>query len=280
MSSSPHRLTEGQRRALVDFLRTRRARLTPADVGLPAGGGRRTAGLRREEVAVLAGVSVTWYTWLEQGRPINPSDAVLRAIARTLRLTDDETSHLLKLAVPGPATNGWTEPPPELQALVDSQHPAPAVLLDPRWDLLGWNRSAEALWTFSAVPPADRNLAWLTFHPVLRTVLVDWEGHARRVVGELRASSAALADDPRFAAVLARLRATYPEVEAWWSTGEVRTPTGSRKVIDHPEVGRLVMDQVVLRPASAPDLHLSVLVPERGGDTADRLTALLAAAHR
>jgi transcriptional regulator with XRE-family HTH domain len=277
--STQRRLTAGQRRALVDFLRSRRARLTPADVGLPAGSGRRTAGLRREEVAVLAGVSVTWYTWLEQGRPINPSESVLRAIARTLRLTGDETDHLLELADPGPRATDWAMPSPALQALVDSQHPAPAVLLDPRWDVLCWNLAAEALWTLSLVPPEDRNLAWLMFHPSHRKLLVDWESHARRVVGELRASSVALADDPGFAAVVARLRATYPEVEAWWSAGEVRARTGSRKVYDHPAVGRLVLDQVVLRPASAPDLHLSVLVPDRTGDTSDRLAALLAAAR-
>jgi transcriptional regulator with XRE-family HTH domain len=274
------RPTAGRRQALADFLRARRARLTPADVDLPPGAARRSAGLRREEVAVLAGVSVTWYTWLEQARPINASPSVLRAIARTLRLSRDETEHLLELAEPAaPAAPAAVpaDPPAALQDLVDSQFPAPALLLDRCWDLVAWNRGSEALWGFSAIPREERNMAWLMFHPYIQERLLDWPGHARRVVGELRAGSVALVDDSRFAAVLDRLRTTYPEVDRWWAAGEVRSRTGVRKEFDHPVAGRVVLDEVILRPASAPDLQLAVLVPARDGDTADRLTALIAA---
>jgi transcriptional regulator with XRE-family HTH domain len=272
------RPTASQRRALADFLRARRARLRPADVDLAPGPVRRAAGLRREEVAVLAGVSVTWYTWLEQARPINASAAVLRAIARTLRLNPDETDHLLELAEPAAPPPPVDGPSPALQDLVDTQFPAPAMLLDRRWDLVAWNAGAEALWSFSTVPPADRNLAWLSFHPYLRERLRDWSDHARRIVAELRAGSVALTDDPRFAAVLTRLRADHPEVDDWWAAAEVRSRTGVRKEFDHPAVGLLVLDEVILRPASAPDLQLAVLVPARDSDSADRLTALIAAA--
>jgi transcriptional regulator with XRE-family HTH domain len=274
------RPTASQRRALADFLRARRARLSPADVDLAPGPVRRAAGLRREEVAVLAGVSVTWYTWLEQARPINASVSVLRAIARTLRLSPDETDHLLELAEPAAPFAAAAGPSPALQDLVDSQFPAPAMLIDRRWDLVAWNASAEAVWTFSAIPPADRNMAWLTFHPYLRERLVDWPDHGRRIVAELRAGSVALTDDPRFAAVMARLRTANPEVDRWWAEAEVRSRTGVRKEFDHPVVGRLRLDEVILRPASAPDLQLAVLVPVRDSDTADRLTALMAAAAR
>ncbi|WP_344134161.1 helix-turn-helix transcriptional regulator [Luedemannella flava] len=265
--------TANQRRALADFLKARRARLCPADVGLPAGPVRRAPGLRREEVAVLAGVSVTWYTWLEQGRRINPSESVLRAIARTLCLRPDETAHLLELAGPAPVIEP-AEPSPALQDLVDSQHAAPAFIIDRRWDLIAWNAAADAVWNYSAVPVGERNLAWLTFHPIIRARLVDWAGHARRVVAEVRAGSAALSDDRRFAEVLAELRARHPEVDDWWSAGDVRTRTGVRKVYDHPDAGRLHLDEVILRPAGAPDLQLVVLVPVRDTGTADRLAAL------
>jgi hypothetical protein len=229
---------------------------------------------------VLAGVSVTWYTWLEQARPINASASVLRAIARTLRLSPDETDHLLELAEPAAPFAAAAGPSPALQDLVDSQFPAPAILIDRRWDLVAWNASAEAVWNYSAIPPADRNVAWLTFHPYLRDRLVDWPDHARRIVAELRAGSVALTDDPRFTAVMTRLRTTYPEVDRWWAAAEVRSRTGVRKEFDHPVVGRLLLDEVILRPASAPDLHLAVLVPVRDSDSADRLTTLIGQAAR
>lgn len=269
------RLSVNQRQALADFLRARRAGLTPADVGMAAGGVRRSPGLRREEVAILAGVSVTWYTWLEQGRPINPSEAVLRAIARTLRLSPGETDHLLGLAAPQAAPPSAAAPSPALQDLVDGQDPAPALLIDARWDLIAWNRAAGAMWSFAEVPPAGRNLAWMTFHPFVRDKLVDWAAHARRVVAEVRDSSVTMADDPRFAAVLSRLLATSPEAAGWWSAGEVRERTGVRKEFEHPSAGRLSVDEIILRPASAPALQLVVQVPVRGTGTADRLTALL-----
>jgi transcriptional regulator with XRE-family HTH domain len=276
VGTGQHPLTENQRRVIAEFLRARRARLAPADVGLPAGGARRSAGLRREDVAVLAGVSVTWYTWLEQARPINPSVGVLAAIARTLRLTDDETAHLLELATPGPAPSGPAGAPTALQDLVDHQRPCPAVLLDRRWDLVAWNDVAEALWHYSAIPADERNVACLMFHPFIRERLTDWAEHARRVLSEVRAGSAALADDDRFGVVLDRLRSRYPEVAGWWSAAEVRSRTGVRKEFDHPVAGPLSLDEVILRPASAQDLLLTVLVPVRGTDTADRLASLTA----
>jgi transcriptional regulator with XRE-family HTH domain len=269
-------MTANQRRAIAEFLRARRARLTPAEVGLPAGGARRTPGLRREDVAVLAGVSVTWYTWLEQARPINPSSSVLRAIARTLRLSGDETAHLLELAESKAGQPDVAETPTAVRDLVHHQLPNPAVLLDRRWDVVAWNDMAEALWHYSRIPDDERNVAWLMFHPYIREHLADWGEHARRIVSEVRAGSAALADDVRFTAVLRRLLATQPEAARWWTAGEVRRRTGVRKVFDHPEFGCLALDEVVLRPAIAPDLHLSVLLPVRGTDTARRLATLAA----
>jgi hypothetical protein len=199
---------------------------------------------------------------------------VLQALARALRLTPDETTHLLTLAAPPPSGTAAGRPSPALQDLVDGQHPAPAFLTDRRWDLIAWNDAAEAVWNYSAVPADERNVAVLTFHPLIRANLVDWADHARRVVAEVRASGAGLTDDPRYALVLDRLRA-HPEVEQWWSAGDVRSRVGASKVFDHPRAGRLHLEEVVLRPAAAPDLQLTVLVPARGSDTAERLNALL-----
>src|SRR5262245_49598500 len=205
------RAPEIRRRELAECLRSRLARVLPTDVGLPDAGVRRTPGLRREEVAILAGVGVTWYTWLEQGRKINPSDEVLAAIARTLRLSAAETEHVFRLAREH-APVGQLAVPPVLRRLVDSQDPVAAILMDARWDILAWNQTADELFGYSLVPDEDRNAAWLMFAwPRVKEVLQDWPHHARRVLGALRASSAELIDDARFGAILARLRANYPE---------------------------------------------------------------------
>src|SRR5690349_19468023 len=241
---------ENRRRELAEFLRSRRARLAPTDVGLPDAGLRRTPGLRREEVAILAGVGVTWYTWLEQGRKINPSDEVLAAIARTLRLSAAETDHVFRLAREH-APVGRPEVPSVLRRLVDSQDPVGAVLLDPRWDILAWNKTAEELFGYSEVPDDERNAAWLMFAwPRVKEVLQDWPRHARRVLGALRVTSAELIDDVRFGEVLTRLRANFPEVDLWWDEHEVAPKTVARKVLRHPVNGLLMeVEEVSLRPA-------------------------------
>ena len=252
-----------RRRELADFLRSRRARLLPADVGLPDAGLRRTPGLRREEVAMLAGVGITWYTWLEQGRKINPSDEVLASIARTLRLSSAETEHVFRLARTHPPANGTAAAvPPVLRLLVDRQDPAPAILIDARWDLLAWNRAAQEIFRYDLVPPADRNAAWLMFgSPLVREVCADWPRHARRVLGAIRAASADLLDDPRFVEVLERLRREHPEVRLWWDDQEVAPKTVTDKALRHPTRGWLQVEEVVLRPAVAPELQLVINLP-------------------
>src|SRR5687767_8792428 len=140
------------RAPLGEFLRARRAAITPADVGLPAGTHRKTPGLRREEIAMLAGVSVTWYTWLEQGRPINASRDVLDALARTLRLDDAERDHLLTLAAhPATELHAPSDAPDALVRLITSMEPAPAYVLGPHWEFLAWNRAQARLY-----PPIER----------------------------------------------------------------------------------------------------------------------------
>ena len=163
----------GTRRAeLAAFLRSRRERISPEQAGLPPGLRRRTPGLRREEVAQLAGVGVTWYTWLEQGRPINASAQVLGAVAQTLKLDQAERQHLFRLAdVPDAAADPAAVPcpqvPPEVQAIMDGLVPMPACVLNERYDLLGWNEAYAALWPgVTGAAPGERNILWLNFtHP-------------------------------------------------------------------------------------------------------------------
>src|SRR3954449_4471843 len=159
--------SQERRSELTDFLRNRRAQVTPQDVGLPANGRRRTPGLRREEVAQLAGVGLSWYTWLEQGRDIKPSAQVLDALARVLRLDTAERAHLFHLArveLPLPAGDYPREAPEELRAIVDALVPNPAYLIGPRTDVLAWNRAAAALLGEPALAPDGRpNLLWWLF---------------------------------------------------------------------------------------------------------------------
>ena len=207
---------DGEReRELGDFLRSRRAAIDPADVGLPSGPRRRAPGLRREEVALLAGVSVTWYTWLEQGRPINASVDVLEALARSLRLDDAERHHLLTLAtrVPGEPVPDVEDAPDALVRLIDSMQPAPAYVLGPRWEYLAWNRAQSLLYPMiEQLAPADRNLLWVVFaEPTARELMADWPEQARRILAEFRAGTAGLRTDQKVVALVERLRTASPE---------------------------------------------------------------------
>ncbi|GAA1982864.1 helix-turn-helix transcriptional regulator [Kitasatospora viridis] len=257
-----------RRDALANFLRSRRARLTPADVGMAPGVRRRTPGLRREEIAVLAGVGVTWYTWLEQGREINPSPEVLGSLARTLRLDTAETDYLFRLAGSQPAPrqpSGAAEVPAALVRLVRAQSPAPAFLLDPDWTVRAWNPAGEALFDFSAWEPEDRNLAWIAFaHLPNRARTVDWEHHGRRLLAHLRAAYAERGGQRteagrRIAALLRRLREHFPEANTWLDEHQVQDRAGAAKDLLHEELGVLRFDQVVL--AAPGGLELVVFSP-------------------
>ncbi|MFE9421701.1 helix-turn-helix transcriptional regulator [Kitasatospora sp. NPDC006697] len=271
-----------RRDALANFLRTRRARLTPADVGMAPGVRRRTPGLRREEIAVLAGVGVTWYTWLEQGREINPSPEVLGSLARTLRLDTAESDYLFRLsgAMPAPRPLPDTvEVPAALVRLVHAQSPAPAFLIDADWAVRAWNPSAEGLFDFPAWEPEDLNLAWIAFaHLPGRARTVDWEQHARRLLAHLRSTYAArggqdTAAGRRVAALLRRLREHFPEADAWLDEHQVQDRAGAAKDLLHERLGPLRFDQVVL---VAPDALQLVVLSPRDAETADRLPLLTA----
>ncbi|MBB3343468.1 helix-turn-helix transcriptional regulator [Luteimonas sp. RC10] len=220
---------------LSSFLRTCRARLSPADVGLQNGGRRRTPGLRREEVAALAGVGLSWYTWLEQGRDIGVSSTFLDNLARVLRLDAAERRHLYLLAhARPPAEPGRTfcQVPPLVRRLMDDLAPHAAHVLNLRWDVLAFNAPADALFGFGAHPPERRNLLWLLFTDEgMRTRLVDWDAQARAMLSSYRRDHARGAQDADAQALVDSLRRASPEFAAWWAHHDAGAPcSGERRL--------------------------------------------------
>lgn len=258
---------ERRRAELADFLRTRRGALQPEDVGLPpATGRRRTPGLRREEVALVAGVGATWYTWLEQGRDVRASVEVLEAIARGLRMTDAEREHLLLLGR-GQATPAAGPPEsasPTLRRLVEGLDPNPAYVLGRRWDYLCWNRAYTLVmgdpldW-----PPEQRNALWITFMDPVRASLVDdFEVAARRMLARFRADHSRHVGDPCFERLIEDLRTASPTFRALWSAHEVRGSGEGRKVLRHPSGETLVLEHATFRHAENPEQRLLLYTPD------------------
>jgi len=248
-------------RELADLLRSRRGRLQPADVGLPAGARRRTRGLRREEVAQLAAISTTYYTFLEQGRDVHPSRQVLDALARALRLRPAERAHLHELAH-GHQTAESHQPgeilAPAVAALVDRLDPYPTYVTGRCFDVLAANRAARALWTdWSSLPPQERNMLWWTFTaPAARTILVEWETEASALLARFRAAADRHPDDPKFAALTGRLQTASAEARAWWPRHDIVALSSGTKRLHHPLLGDLDMQHVVLQLADDPEQKL------------------------
>lgn len=236
------------RRALAAALQLARSRLRPADVGMPAGTNRRVPGLRREEVALLAGISVDYLVRLEQGRGPRPSAQVLGALARALRLTDDERDHLFHLAGASPPRPGHIDGivRPGTLRVLDRLTDLPALVLDAKGDVLAWNALAAALLgDFSAWPLPTRNLAWQRFLGAGGRVALDPEEDelaAVEAVAALRAVAGRYPDDPGLRRLLEDLRAGSPRFAALWERGEVAQRRSTTKAVDHPELGRLVLD--------------------------------------
>ncbi|WP_167754232.1 helix-turn-helix transcriptional regulator [Amycolatopsis nivea] len=254
-----------RRKELAAFLRSRRTALDPVAAGFPTTGRRRTAGLRREEVAALAEISVTLYTWLEQARPVPVSVAALTRVAAALACTDEETQLVLTLlSGRGPAS-------PEhdgaaaagLVGLVAQQDPSPAWLIGPRWEGFGQNESARLVfgdWTRRDV--ADRGLLTLMFtDPFIRSLFRDWHEQARRLIAEFRLSTALHSGDPALSAMVDRLVQESPEFREWWQQYPAQTRAEATTTLDHPELGTLVFQHVPLRTQDASGIRASFLVP-------------------
>ncbi|MBF6496685.1 helix-turn-helix transcriptional regulator [Nocardia cyriacigeorgica] len=264
---------------MKDFLRSRRARVSPADAGLAVGDtrARRTPGLRREEVAVLAGVGVSWYTWLEQGRDINVSGDVLDAIARVLRLDAAEREHLYLLAgLNPPPPAAMSRPvPEELRRVIDSWLPRPAYLLDRHWNLVAVNRAAELVFGYGE---EDHNCLVTFFTSSrYRSSLCHRHDAARAIVAQFRADAARYPDDSEFGRLADDMCSVSAEFAEIWAEHDVRDTTTGTKVLDHPEAGELVFDYTTLLLPDLPGHRLLLHTPSPDTQTEQRLAGLLRA---
>jgi PAS domain-containing protein len=256
-------MADSSHNELGDFLRSRRERLSPATVGLPVGRRRRTPGLRREEVAGLAGIGVDWYIRLEQGRSVSPSSTTVDALARALRLSKIEHAHLRELTRNADRRAYTREVVPDaLRRLVESLN-QPAYITGRRLDVLAWNRAAEEIFAFSRVPEDDRNiLITVLTQPATRQLFgAEWEETARRIVGQFRATHDLWADDPAFVALLQRLRRDCPEFGRWWKAHDVRGSAAGVKKLRHPKKGVLRLSHASFQANDDPALRLVIYAP-------------------
>jgi transcriptional regulator with XRE-family HTH domain len=276
-------IPQKSRSELGAFLRARRENLSRSDAGLPPVGRARTSGLRREEVSYLSGVSVTWYTWLEQGRDIHPSRQVLDALARTLRLTVTEHAYLLSLAGYSPATASVAPPvataPAQLQRFMDALAGSPAYTITADWRIAGWNAAYSALYPGVATARAqDRNLLWLVFtDPYVRNLLPDWDVTSRRFVAEFRADAGPRLGDPAYLDLVSRLEEASPEFRAAWAAHDIEGFASRERMFRHPTAGLLALEHHQFVPSDHPDLHVVIYTPVPGTDAAARLAAITGA---
>jgi transcriptional regulator with XRE-family HTH domain len=261
---------------LGEFLQARRAQLSPETAGVTTYGRRRVPGLRREELARLAGVSVDYYVRLEQGRAAHPSAEVLDAIARALQLEEVERRHLHDLAGPrrrGPVAERVA---PGLRQLLSQLDGVPAIVIGRRMDILAWNPLAAALLGDpERLPPEHRNIARIMLlDPAARDFYVDWERHARETVGYLRQCAGRYPDDARVSALVGELSVKSEAFARWWADHHVREKASGTKRMRHPVVGELTLAYETLVPPGAPDQALVTYTAEPGSESETALRLL------
>lgn len=281
MIRDPHHVDLG------DFLKARRAELSPDAVGLPAGGTRRVAGLRREEVAALTAISTDYYTRLEQGR-IQASRSVLDSLARALRLDDDQRAYLYDLAARDdrrpPRRLSQSTARSQLQRMLDDMPHTPAFVIGPRTEIVAWNVMGAALITdFGEIPPEQRYFIRLLFtKPAMRDLYADWEGVTRLAIAQMRMHNADNAGDESLAALVSELSVLDSRFRRWWASHDVATRDTGTKYLHHPVVGDLRLDWNAVTWAAEPDLQIIAWTAEPGTPSHDslRLLALWAADSR
>jgi transcriptional regulator with XRE-family HTH domain len=273
-------------REMADFLRSRRDRIKPSAVGLPNGGRRRAPGLRRAEVALLAGISPDYYMRLEQGRGIRPSPSVLDGLARALVLNDDERDHLYRLALsmPSPPHAPAGRPPdgpvdPGVRRLLDAIDPVPAYVINGRLDVLAWNRTAAVLMSeLAELPWPRRNMLRYAFgDPRARSFYVEWEEVARHGLAQLRTATGRDPGDPAIEALIRELSGISPWFRTWWDRQDVKGPGIGRKEYCHPVVGRVSLDYIgMILPGTPDHQFVTLTAPEEGPSQAalDELATL------
>ncbi|WP_141430631.1 helix-turn-helix transcriptional regulator [Bacillus sp. 03113] len=264
---------------LGEFLKIRRSRLHPEKVGLPYGSRRRTAGLRREEVAQLVGVSVDWYTWLEQGRDINVSSQVLEELGRVLQLTASERRHLFLLArqsIPLDCIEDQNQVSSALQQFLDFQDPNPAYVTNLRWDIVAWNRGAcKVFGDYNKMSELERNSVWRTFTSFyMKGMLDNWEEHGKRRLAQFRASYGRYIDDPWWSEMIDKLLKESKEFREWWPRHDVLDTPEGRKLLYHPKIGELILGHLSFQVSDSPDLLVTIHMPETQ-ETLEKLKKLL-----
>jgi hypothetical protein len=273
-----------RRKELAHFLRTRRECLSPESLGLPGSSRRRTPGLRREEVAWLAGMGVTWYTSLEQGRAITVSTPVLESLARVLHLNAVERHHLFLLARQHPPADPspfTTTVSPALLHILESMETFPASVTNPGFDLLAWNQALSRVYQtdFGALPVCERNILRLLFtHPLRQTLFPNWEQEAQGLLALFRATTERYVGEPWRSALVAELESASPQFRAWWPQHALQAARTSAKELHHPLVGRLVLQPTTFQVTDAPDLRVNIFTPAET-DTAQKLAQLMESAQ-
>jgi len=251
-----------QSRLLGAFLRSHRERLSPAAAGLPTSARRRTPGLRREEAAQLAGVSATWYTWLEQGRAVSASPQALARVADSLQLTHAERAYLFELAGRrDPAAPAAVPEAPAGLAEAVRRFDGPAYGLDRCWNAVAWNPAAERLFVGWLEGPERNLLRYLFRAPAARSLILGWEDRARRVLAEFRADFSRSLGDPQMQALIGGLRAEDARFAQWWDEQAVLAREGGLRRFRHPQDGVLAFEQFSFQPAERPDCKLVLLAP-------------------
>lgn len=253
------------------FLRSRRERTDPAQTGLPITGRRRTPGLRREEVALLAGISATWLTYLEQGRDVRPSAQVLGALARALHLTSAEQEHMYRLAAEGAAAEQSVTDPDVLERAAPEVADVPALLGDNPayvtglcYDVLALNDAAAEL--FRDMKPDGNLVLWMFTEPAAREVLVDWEPEARHILARLRAIAGRHPGHPRITRLVAELTEASPEVRQWWPRYDIQFSRSGHKRVRHPRLGLITVTHAAFHVAERPEQTLVVFRLPSGAD--------------
>ena len=269
-----------QRRELANFLKSRRDRLGPETVGLIASSRRRTPGLRREEVAMLAGISPEWYTWLEQARDIRPSQETLENISRALKLEPSESEYLLLLGgyQSSMAICANSVISPQLQRVLDRLECTPAYIIGRRWDILGWNTPATLVYSDPAkLTDLERNCLWQIFLGPMRSIIVNWEEHAKAEIAKFRTSQVWYGDRycPWVENLVETLKQASPEFKQWWSEYEISDWNSGIKHLKHPVYGLLSFEHNTFKIADRNyyDLKLITYVPLPNTDTLSNLKA-------
>lgn len=268
--------------ALSEFLKIHRAKLQPAAVGLPAGVRRRTPGLRREEVAQIAGVSTTWYTWLEQGRDIQMSLQVLERIAYALQLNEEEKKYMLQLAnTQAAVVSAPEEAPPAIGEALESiirglQH-YPVLVSDRKCQIVGWNHAASAVFMdFGMVPPEERNMIGLLFkRKEFKALAVNWEDFARGFISMFRSYYGKYVGDSWYGSFIEGLSGDNPEFARLWQEYDVNSAPQVSLEFRHSKAGRMLFELTSLQVQGSADLRCSIYTPAPGSDTGDKMAYLM-----